>query len=146
MTGHTKPIYTLLRHNELLISGSGDNTAIVRNIVTATPICVIAGHSNVVKCMALRGAFLYTGSSDTRVMCWDLREAFNGSGNLKMEAMQQLTRPSESTAAGEVPHAANGHARARSGTGSGTGTVVRCARARARHSARGCSPRRERSR
>ena len=107
----------MLRHNELLISGSQDNTAIVRNILTAVPICVIAGHSAVVKCLALRGAFLYTGSSDKLVMCWDLRKAFEGARS--PEAMAQLTKPAD--VAADSP--AGPGSRRRTGTGSSSPAV-----------------------
>jgi hypothetical protein len=75
-SGHKGPIYALLRHNDLIISGSADNTIVVRNIVTSAPICVIAGHTALVKCLSLRGSTLYSGSSDKFVMCWDLRDVF----------------------------------------------------------------------
>jgi hypothetical protein len=73
-TGHKSPVYALLRQNELLISSSADNCIIVRNLVTSAPYCVLAGHTMLVKCLALRGTTLYSGSSDKFVMSWDLRD------------------------------------------------------------------------
>jgi hypothetical protein len=87
-SGHKGPIYALLRHNDLIISGSADNTIVVRNIVTSAPICVIAGHTALVKCLSLRGSTLYSGSSDKFVMCWDLRDVFQKARS--PEALAQL--------------------------------------------------------
>jgi len=114
MTGHSKPVFSLLRQRELLISGSADCTAIIRNITTAVPICVLQAHTAVVKCMSLNGAFLYTGSSDKLVLAWDLRDPFNHVRNA--DALGQLVI--------EPPQNNNIAQRSRSATSPGMGASV----------------------
>lgn len=79
LCGHTHPIFSLLRDRNLLYSGSGDRKVFVWNLDTLWPIMEInTGHTGRIKAMCLSSkGVLFTGSSDTLIRKFDMKDAFN---------------------------------------------------------------------
>jgi hypothetical protein len=74
---HTADVHAFIADRDLLFSGAGDRRVVLWSLSKLCALLVIVtGHSNRVKCMALNGSLLYTGSGDKTVRVFDLKEAF----------------------------------------------------------------------
>ncbi|XP_050730616.1 WD repeat-containing protein 86-like [Eriocheir sinensis] len=68
----TNTINSIKLHNGMLFVASGDNMARALDPATQSLVAVFSGHRIAVTCMAICGSRLYTGSTDTTLMVWDL--------------------------------------------------------------------------
>jgi hypothetical protein len=83
---HTADVHSFVADRDLLFSGGGDRRVVLWSLSKLEALLVIVtGHSNRVKCMALNGSLLYTGSGDKTVRVFDLKEAFVQRGEWQKE-------------------------------------------------------------
>ena len=72
LQGHTDWVYCLIVHNNILYSGSSDNTIRAWNLVTNQCIATLQGHTSSVICLIVHNNILYSGSLDKTIRAWQL--------------------------------------------------------------------------
>ena len=72
LQGHTNVVYCLIVHNNILYSGSDDNTIRAWNLDTNQCITTLQGHTNDVNCLVVHNNILYSGSYDSTIRAWKL--------------------------------------------------------------------------
>ena len=72
LQGHTDAVNCLLVHNNILYSGSGDNTIRVWSLDTNECITALQGHTKWVGCLVVHNNILYSGSWDNTIRAWKL--------------------------------------------------------------------------
>ena len=72
LQGHTNYVYRLIVHNNILYSGSLDNTIRAWNLDTNECITALQGHTGSVDCLVLvvHNNILYSGSWDKTARVW----------------------------------------------------------------------------
>ena len=72
LRGHTRVVNCLIVHNNILYSGSSDETIRAWNLDTNECITALQGHTNGVFCLIGHNNILYSGSSDKTIRAWQL--------------------------------------------------------------------------
>ena len=72
LQGHTGTVFCLIVHNNILYSGSDDNTIRAWNLDTNECITALQGHTGYVKCLIVHNNMLYSGSRDDTIRAWQL--------------------------------------------------------------------------
>ena len=67
LQGHTDDVRCLIVHNNILYSGSWDNTIRAWNLDTNECITALQGHTSFVNCLIIHNNILYSGSSDNTI-------------------------------------------------------------------------------
>ena len=72
LQGHTYSVFCLIVHNNILYSGSVDNTIRAWNLDTNECITALQGHTGSVDCLVLvvHNSILYSGSWDKTARVW----------------------------------------------------------------------------
>ncbi|KAK3895157.1 hypothetical protein Pcinc_001123 [Petrolisthes cinctipes] len=72
ITQHRNTVNALLFHDGILYTACSDNLTRGFDVTTREMVAVFTGHKIAVTCMAICGTRLYTASTDTTLMVWDL--------------------------------------------------------------------------
>ena len=72
LQGHTRGVFCLVVHNNILYSGSWDKTIRAWNLDTNECITVSRGHTWGVFCLVVHNNILYSGSGDKTIRAWKL--------------------------------------------------------------------------
>lgn len=72
LKGHTLGIQSLLVHNDILISGSIDNTIKFWDITTGINIKTLYGHTERITSLAIKDNYLISGDWDSKILIWDI--------------------------------------------------------------------------
>lgn len=72
LKGHTLGIQSLLVHNDILISGSIDNTIKFWDIATGINTKTLYGHTERITSLAIKDNYLISGDWDSKILIWDL--------------------------------------------------------------------------
>ena len=72
LQGHTWSVNCLIVHNNILYSGSGDETIRAWNLDTNECITALRGHTYRVYCLIVHNNILYSGSVDETIRAWQL--------------------------------------------------------------------------
>ncbi|VDN06936.1 unnamed protein product [Thelazia callipaeda] len=77
MVGHRRGIACLQYHDQLVVSGSSDNTIRLWNIEFGTCLRVLEGHEQLVRCIRFDAKRIVSGAYDGKIKVWDLQAALN---------------------------------------------------------------------
>ena len=72
LQGHTSHVHCLVVNNNILYSGSGEDTIRVRNLDTNECITALQGHTGPVNCLIVNNNVLYSGSGEDTIRAWKL--------------------------------------------------------------------------
>ena len=72
LQGHTGFVFCLVVHNNILYSGSWDETIRAWNLDTNECITALRGHTLSVYCLIAHNNILYSGSVDNTIRAWKL--------------------------------------------------------------------------
>ena len=70
LQGHTNWVRCLIAHNNMLYSGSCDETIRAWNLDTNECITALQGHTGFVSCLIVHSNILYSGSQDRTIRTW----------------------------------------------------------------------------
>ena len=72
LQGHTSFVECLIVHNNILYSGSWDNTIRAWSLDTNECITALRGHTDYVDCLIVHNNILYSGGDENTIRAWQL--------------------------------------------------------------------------
>ena len=75
LNGHKRGIACLQYHNDLVVSGSSDNTIRLWDIESGSCLRVLEGHEELVRCIRFDDNRIVSGAYDGKIKVWDLNAA-----------------------------------------------------------------------